>query len=79
MKLDYWGNYVDDYNPFVHYDVDDRYTKLIVTLINKFDILKGDICDYYFANGWNKIDYIRALNEYLNYNVAVLKTNQKQE
>ena len=70
MKLDYWGNFVDDYNPFAHYDVDDSYTKLIVTLINKFGILKGDICHFYFSNRWNKIDYIRALNEYLNYNVA---------
>ena len=69
MKLNCWGKFVDDNDHFAEYDVDDSYTTLIVTLINKFDILKGDICDFYPVNRWDKIKYIGALNEYLNYNV----------
>ena len=69
MKLNYWGKFVDDNDHFAEYDVDDSYTALIVTLINKFDILKGEICEFYPVNRWNKIKYISALNEYLNYNV----------
>lgn len=70
MKIDLWGKkFVSDDNHFAEYDVDDTYSKLIVVLVNKLNILKDGVCNFSRGNKWGSIDFIRALNEYLNYNV----------
>ena len=69
MKLNYWGKFVDDNNPFAEYDLNDECSKLIVTLVNYLNIFKGEVCEWTRWTYWKKVDYINALNEYFKYNV----------
>lgn len=69
MKLSYWGKFVDDNNAFAEYEIEGGPSKLIVTLINELNLLKGEVCEKTRWSNWNKVDYIKALNEYFNFNV----------
>ncbi len=69
MKLTYWGKFVEDNEPFAEHELDSRYPKLIVTLVNLLNVFKGDLCYLSRWTSFGKVDYIKAVNEYLNYNV----------
>ena len=69
MKLDYWGRFVEDDHNFAVHKLNGECSKLIVTLINDYEMLDHEICEWHNNSGLNKIDFINILNEYLNFNV----------
>ncbi len=69
MKLTYWGKFVKDSDSFAEYELEGGCSKLIITLINVLNVLKGEVCEFSRWTRWRKVAYIKALNEYLNYNV----------
>ena len=69
MKLAYWGKFVEDNTQYEEHELDGGCSKLIVTLINDLDLLDGELCYWSRWTRWRKVDYIKALNEYLRYNV----------
>ena len=69
MKLTYYGKFVEDNHPFAEHEIEGGPSKLIITLVNVLDLFKGEVCEWSRWTKWGKVKYIKALNEYLNFNV----------